>query len=256
MTVLTDKDPQGTNNGAMGDIWLFGAMLLCSCVGYRSATRNGLSGVTGVGVSVVLCAILGTELWDQLLLWFATRTTTDLVAHLGVAVVALSAFFIIQKLKLYAIVKLLGLMLPVSFTSVRVPEYAVSTYKPPTTQQKVTMVSTGTIDGQRFLERNFDAGSEGFLEYLQKAFDEVTRAGREFQKLAQVSADTLLYRDDDGQLVRSSVVIREGTWVVAGEEVVDKTGQRWLKVSLRTRQGQKEGFIPLTKVRAAGQGSD
>ena len=71
---------------------------------------------------------------------------------------------------------------------------------------------------------------------------------------AEVSTRSVLYGFTERGLVKSPLIIEEGTWVRTGNQVVEATGKRWINVMVPDSEGRfvpgnsAVGYIPLSNI--------
>lgn len=223
----------------MNVYWLFLATLLCSFFGYRLAVHYRLSGITGLVISLTLCVTLGTSLWQVILSWLLLGD--HLVTASGTLLTVATLFAFVEKYKFVAILKITSMLFPVSFASVSLPHFA-TTWNPEGT--RTVALSLRDLASSR--DRAISS-----IQYPGGVPENQPVPGKYYGK---VSTKSVLYNSSEKGLVKSSLSVEKGTWVLAGSQVAEATGRRWVNVMLPDSNGHfvpetcAVGYIPLSNI--------
>jgi hypothetical protein len=216
--------------------WLFLATAICSFFGYRLAVHYRLSGITGLIIALSLCVTLGTNMWRLILAWLMQGD--HLVTASGTVLTIATLFAFVEKYKFIAIFKITTMLFPVSFASVSLPHVATSLTpdEPGSAIFSLADLTSSSSRGSRS-QAPSAASIDGSIP------------DRYYAKVAERS---VLYAVTDKGLVKSPLIIEEGTWVRAGNEVAEATGKRWVNVMVPNSEGRFKrrssaiGYIPLS----------
>ena len=91
-----------------------------SFLGYRLAQSYGLSGLTGLAISSVTYFVFVSDAWFQIYAWL--RVGDNLLKVLSGGVLISCAILLAEKAKFFALFKLIGLLAPITATSVTLPQ--------------------------------------------------------------------------------------------------------------------------------------
>ena len=219
----------------MNVYWLFLATLVSSFFGYRLAVHYRLNGMTGLIIALSLCVILGTNAWRLMLSWLLVGD--HLVTASGTLLTVATLFAFVEKYKFVAILKITSMLFPVSFASVSLPHVATSWDPDQRGAIEFSLADFGS--GRRVVAPQ--GGAVSGLAPNQKNPD---------RYYAKVSQESTLYLYTKEGLVKSSQSVEEGTWVLAGHQVAEASGRRWINVMLPDSQGNYVahrcpiGYIP------------
>jgi hypothetical protein len=172
-------------------------------------------------------------------------TGDQLVTASATLLTVATLFAFVEKYKFIAIVKVTSMLCPVSFASVNLPVVAVSMSE---NQSASALLSLSDLrDRLDIGSRTTDQGSSRDRER-----NNLFRKPRPLY--AKVSSESVLFKLVDGSLLKSKVVVKEGTWVRTGGQVIEPSGRKWIKVILPDRFGEhnpntsKFGYIPLVNI--------
>ena len=203
-------------------LWIFAATFLSALLGYHAARHYGLSGITGLVVTLSLNVILLTDSLPLAYQWLMAGD--NLLKVSAASVLAVCGLVIAAKLKFMALIKLVVLMLPVSASSIALPHYGYAWF-----------------DGE-------SPSIPGFLTFFEKAADteqgevgislpfelpiglpdQVVSESR--VTMARLSSSSRFYSMQEGRAVRTSARVEAETWVVVLGDVVDREGQTWVHI--------------------------
>ena len=206
----------------MNVYWLFLATLLCAFLGYRLAVHYRLSGITGLVIALALCVTLGTSLWKSILAWMVLGD--HLVTASGTLLTVATLFAFVEKAKFLAIMKITSMLFPVSFASVSIPHFATN-WTPDSTRSFVFSLTEITNRGKQIAPT---------IEAVQDTAD------LRDETYAEVLETSLLYNLSERGLVKSSLEVEAGTWVLTGDQVAQNNGIRWIHVMLPDDTGAYE----------------
>lgn len=223
--------------------WLFIATLLCSIVGYRLAVRYRLSGITGLVIALSFCVMFATNLWRLTLTWLMTGD--QLVTASATLLTVATLFAFVEKYKFVAIVKVTSMLFPVSFASVNLPVVAVSVSE---RQTAATVLSFSDFRDRLTREPSTADPDSARPEESKGLF----RKARPLY--AKVSSKSVLFNLNNGGLLKSTTVVKKGTWVRTGRQLIEPSGRRWIKVILPDRFGEhnpetgESGYVPIDNI--------
>jgi len=174
-------------------------------------------------------------MWRIILSWL--QMGDHLVTASGTLLTVATLFAFVEKYKFIAIMKITTMLFPVSFASVSIPHVA-------TDGTATSIVSFADFVGGR-------STSPPRIK--------VPSTGSEFEAVpnkyyAKVSRDFVLHVPTDRGLVQSPLLVEEGTWVLAGNQVEEASGKRWINIMLPNGQGHfvpdvcAVGYIPLSHI--------
>ena len=103
-------------------LWLATVAVLAIFLGYRLAQSYGMSGLTGLAVSSVIYFVFVSGAWLQIHAWL--RVGDNLLKALSGAVLISCAILLAEKANFFALFKLIGLLSPITATSVTLPQYS------------------------------------------------------------------------------------------------------------------------------------
>ena len=224
-------------------IWLFAAALLVSALSYRQALDYGLSGLTGLAISAGLYFIFVTDWWRQAFSWLAQGDNA--LQSLGGTALLLSAVVLVGKApKFLGLIKLLSFIVPVTMVSVTLPH----AWK----QGRSSIQSSPAIWNQ--LSSNPPLRTSPSPTSPSEVPKDAVKD--DFVIMAQLSADSRLYSGSlkNSGLVQSEVLLPKGSWVLVLTEMVDRSGNHWLKGMLpfegtRFNADKSQlGFIPASNI--------
>ena len=217
-------------------LWLATVAVLVSFLGYRLAQSYGLSGLTGLAISSVTYFIFVSDAWFQIYAWL--RVGDNLLKGLSGSVLISCAILLAEKAKFFALFKLIGLLAPVTATSVTLP-------------QALMQGELGTSS----LTSLWESHSRG-SSLLPPSPSVVPREAikNNIVTLAKVAPNSPLYLLQEERFVQSTVRVEEESWVLVLSQIVGDTGQRWVNVMLPTETGDfvlndsPTGFLPLEQI--------
>jgi hypothetical protein len=137
-------------------------------------------------------------------------------------------FAFVEKYKFLAILKITSMLFPVSFASVSLPQVATSWN--PDGPNPVILSLSDLAGGASRTTSTIQAPNEVSKRHLIPS-----------EYYAKVSKRSVLYDSTEKGLVRSHLTVEEGTWVLAGSQVAEGTGRRWINVMLPNSNGK---FVP------------
>ncbi len=228
-------------------IWLFAAAFLVSALSYRQASDYGLSGLIGLAIAAGLYLIFVTDWWSQAFSWLAHGDN----ALKGLAGTALlfGTVLLVEKAKFLALVKLVSFIVPVTMASVTLPH--------------AWMQGDSSVQGSPAIW-NQPSSNPPLLTSpvptspVPTSPSEVPKDAvkDDFVIMAQLSVDSRLYSGSlkNSGLVQSEVLLPKGSWVLVLTEIVDRSGNHWLKVMLpfegtRFNADKSQlGFIPASNI--------
>ena len=220
-------------------IWLATVAVLVSFLGYRLAQRYGLSGLTGLAISSAIYFVFVSDAGLQIYAWL--RVGDNLLKALSGAVLVSCAILLVEKAKLFALLKLVSLLAPIAATSVALPQYS-------------SAVMQGEF-GTSSLTSLWESHSKG-ASVLPPSPSVVPREAikNNFVTLAKAAPNSPLYLLQEERFVRSTVRVEEESWVLVLSQIVGDTGERWVNVMLPTETGgfvlndSPTGFLPLERI--------
>ncbi len=223
-------------------IWLFAAALLVSVLSYRQASDYGLSGLTGLAIAAGLYLIFVTDGWRHVFSWLAHGDN----ALKGLAGTALlfGTVLVVEKAKFLALVKLVSFIVPVTMASVTLPH--------------AWMQGDSSVQGSPAIWNQPSSNPPLLTSPVPTSPSEVPKDAvkDDFVIMAQLSVDSRLYSGPlkNSGLVQSEVLLPKGSWVLVLTEIVDRSGNHWLKVMLpfegaRFNADKSQlGFIPASNI--------
>ena len=220
-------------------IWFAVVAILVSFLGYRLAQSYGLSGLTGLGIASAIYFVFVSDTWLQIYAWL--RVGDNFLTALSGTVLVSCVILLAEKAKLFALFKLIGLLAPVTATSVALPEYSSA----------VMRGEYGTSSLASFWESHWKGSSE-----LPPNPSVVPREAikSNMVTLAKTAPDSPLYLLEEEQFLRSTIRVEEESWVLVLSQIVSATGERWVNVMLPTEAGDfilndsPTGFLPLERI--------
>ena len=221
-----------------------------SFLGYRLAQSYGMSGLTGLAVSSVIYFVFVSDTWLQILAWL--RVGDNLLKALSGAVLISCAILLAEKAKFFALFKLIGLLAPITATSVTLP-------------QALMQGESGTSSLTSLWE-SYSKGSPSVVprEAIKNKGSSVLPPSpsvvpREAIKnnsvtLAKAAPHSPLYLLQEERFIQSTVRVEEESWVLVLSQLVGETGERWVNVMLPNETGDfvlndsPTGFLPLERI--------
>ena len=160
-----------------------------------------------------------------------------LVTASGTLLTVATLFAFVEKYKFIAIMKITSMLFPVSFASVSIPHVATDG------------TATAIVSFADFF------GGSGTSPPRVK----IASTGSELEAVpdkyyAKVSQDFVLHVPTDRGLVKSPLLVEEGTWVLAGNMVAETSGKRWINIMLPNGNGHfvpdvcAVGYIPMSHI--------
>ncbi len=224
-------------------IWLFAAFMLVTALSYRQAADYGLSGLTGLAIAAGLYFIFVTDWWSQAFSWL-THDDNALKSLGGTALLFSTVVLIGKGPKFLGLIKLVSFIVPVTMVSVNLPH----AWK----QGSSSILNSPTIWNQ--LSSSPPLRTSPFPTSPSEVPKEAIR--NDLAIMAQLSVDSRLYSEPlkNSGLVQSEVLLPKGSWVLVLTEIVDRSGNHWLKVMLpfegtRFNADKSEvGFIPALNI--------
>ena len=217
-------------------LWLATVAVLVSFLGYRLAQSYGMSGLTGLAVSSVIYFVFVSDTWLQLYAWLSVGD--NLLKALSGAVLVSCAILLAEKAKFFALFKLIGLLAPVTATSVSLP-------------QVVMQGEFGTPSLTSLWESHLRGSS-----VVPPSPSVVPREAinNNSVTLAKAAPRSPLYFLQEKRFIRSTVRIEAESWVLVLSQHMGETGKRWVNVMLPTETGDfvlndsPTGFLPLERI--------
>ncbi len=213
--------------------------VLVSVLGYRLAQRYGLSGLTGLAISSAIYFVFVSDAGLQISAWLSVGD--NLLKALSGAVLVSCAILLVEKAKLFALFKLVSLLVPVAATSVALPQCS-------------SAVMQGEF-GTSSLTSLWESHSKG-ASVLPPSPSVVPRGAIKNNKvtLAKAAPNSPLYLLQEERFVQSTVRVEEESWVLVLSQIVGDTGERWVNVMLPTATGDfilndsPIGFLRLERI--------
>ena len=221
-------------------LWLATVAVLVSFLGYRLAQSYGMSGLTGLAVSSVIYFVFVSDTWLQILAWL--RVGDNLLKALSGAVLISCAILLAEKAKFFALFKLIGLLAPITATSVTLP-------------QALMQGESGTSSLTSLWE-SYSKGSSVLLPSPSVVPREAIKNNS--VTLAKAAPHSPLYLLQEERFIQSTVRVEEESWVLVLSQLVGETGERWVNVMLPNETGDfvlndsPTGFLPLERITEAG----
>ena len=217
-------------------LWLATVAVLVSFLGYRLAQSYGMNGFTGLAVSSVIYFVFVSDTWLQILAWL--RVGDNLLKALSGAVLISCAILLAEKAKFFALFKLIGLLAPVTATSITLP-------------QALMRGESGTSS----LTSLWESHSKG-SSVLPPSPSVVPREAIKNNSvtLAKAAPHSPLYLLQEERFIQSTVRVEEEIWVLVLSQLVGETGERWANVMLPNETGDfvlndsPTGFLPLERI--------
>ncbi len=178
-------------------------------------------------------------MWRGILSWLLLGD--HLVTASGTLLTVATLFAFVEKYKFLAIVKITSMLFPVSFASVSLPHFATSWNPEESSAIILSLRELATDSGP----------SSSRLELSSAVFDD---RGLSTKYYAQVKTRSVLFRATERGLIRSRLYVEEGTWVLAGDQVAETTGRRWIHIMLPDPDGHfvsevsPVGYVPLDHI--------
>ena len=217
-------------------LWLATVAVLVSFLGYRLAQSYGMSGLTGLAVSSVIYFVFVSDTWLQILAWL--RVGDNLLKALSGAVLISCAILLAEKAKFFALFKLIGLLAPITATSVTLP-------------QALMQGESGTSSLTSLWE-SYSKGSSVLLPSPSVVPREAIKNNS--VTLAKAAPHSPLYLLQEERFIQSTVRVEEESWVLVLSQLVGETGERWVNVMLPNETGDfvlndsPTGFLPLERI--------
>ncbi len=210
-----------------------------SFLGYRLAQSYGMSGLTGLAVSSVIYFVFVSDTWLQIHAWL--KVGDNLLKALSGAVLISCAILLAEKAKFFALFKLIGLLAPITATSVTLPQYS-----------SVLMQGEFGTSGLTSLWERHWKGSSGLPPSPSVVPREAIKSNS--VTLARAAARSPLYHLQEERFIQSTVRVEQETWVLVLSQLVGDTGERWVNVMLPNETGDfvlndsPTGFLPLERI--------
>ena len=142
---------------------------------------------------------------------------------------------------MFALFKLVSLLVPVAATSVALPEYSSA----------VMQGEFGTSSLTSFWESHSKGASD-----LPPSPSVVPREGikNNMVTLAKTTPNSPLYLLQERRFLQSTIRVEEESWVLVLSQIVDATGEEWVNVMLPTETGDfvlndsPTGFLRLERI--------
>ena len=210
--------------------------VLVSFLGYRLAQSYGLSGITGLGIASAIYFVFVSDTWLQIYAWI--RIGDNFLKALSGTVLVSCAIVLAEKAKFFALFKLIGLLAPVTATSVALPEYSAA----------VMRGESGTSS----LWESHWKGSSALAPSPSIVPREAIKDN--MVTLVKTAPDSPLYLLQEERFLQSTIRVEEESWVLVLSQIVGATGERWVNVMLPTEAGDfilndsPTGFLPLERI--------
>ena len=224
----------------MGNVaWLATVAVLVSFLGYRLAQSYGISGLTGLAVSSVIYFVFVSDTWLQIYAWL--RVGDNRWTALSGAVLVSCAILLVEKAKFFSLFKLIGLLTPVTVTSVTLPEISSAVMQGEFGTSSLTSLWESHSKGASVLPPNPSVVPREAIK-------------NNIVTLAKAAPNSTLYLLQEERFIQSTVRVEEESWVLVLSQIVGDTGKRWVNVMLPTETGDfvlndsPTGFLPLERI--------